>query len=953
MKNYDHKKIEKKWQKEWEKENLYLVKDKVKGKKNFYTLAEFSYPSGNLHVGHWYAFGVTDIFARFKRMQGFNVLYPMGFDAFGLPAENAAINLGADPKVWTYKQMGKMRLQLRSIGAMFDWSREVVTCDPGYYKWTQWMFGQFLKNDLVYRAITKVNWCPKDQTILANEQVVGGFCDRCGAEVEQRNEEQWMLRITKYADRLIDDLEKLDWPEEIKAAQKNWIGRSEGALIEFEVQDYKVSVFTTRPDTIFGATYIVLAPEHDLVLKLKDKITNWNEVEKYVLETKKRSELSRQQSKEKTGVELKGVMAVNPATKGEIPVWIADYVLANYGTGAIMAVPAHDERDFEFAKKYNLPIRQVIMLDNLDVKNPPRPEKENTTRNIIHAILRNPKDKTVLIECLKGEQWGENKPMQFIIGGIEEGEKEVDAAMREIREETGYLNFRFVEKVSFDVQSKFFAAHKDVNREVHVHTLVFDLLNLEKTEIIEDEYFKKDSQEIKWVPYDKVYSTLTLVDAQMAWKYFYEGGFAYGGNGIMINSGKFDGMDSEKAKKEIIKFVGGKEKTTFKLRDWGISRQRYWGTPIPIVYDPKGGAHLVPDKHLPWLLPKDVDHKPSGVAPLAKSKELLKRTEKIFGKGWRPEVETMDTFVDSSWYFYRYLDSKNNKKFVDKKHSDAWMPVDLYMGGAEHTTMHLLYSRFWIKAMYDLGLVKDEEAYKVRRNRGLILGPDGNKMSKSKGNVINPDEIVEKLGADTVRMYLCFMGPYGVTVNYPWDPNGVVGLRRFLERVWRFQNKIGKGSVTPLLHKAIKKMTEDMGEYKFNTSITQMMMVVNEWEKAEFILKSEYKILLQILSPFAPHITEELWQTVIKEVHPGAVLERSIHLSAWPKWDENLIKDEEIKIAIQVNGKVRAELMINIDEDEETIKERALQNENVLKFVSKDKIRKVIYVKNRLINIVL
>jgi leucyl-tRNA synthetase len=771
MREYDHKKIEKKWQTIWAKKGIYQVKDKVKGKKNFYTLVEFSYPSGNLHVGHWYAFSVPDIFARFKRMQGFNVLYPMGFDAFGLPAENAAINLGADPKVWTYKQMAKMRVQLKSIGAMFDWKREVVTCDPEYYKWTQWMFGQFLKNDLVYRATTKVNWCPKDQTILANEQVVDGLCDRCGAQVEQRNQEQWMLRITKYADRLIDDLEKLEWPEEIKTSQKNWIGKSEGAEIDFEItnQESRIKVFTTRPDTIFGATYLVLAPEHELLQKLKSQITNWSEVEKYILDTKKKSELSRQQSKEKTGVELKGVKAINPATKEEISVWVADYVLATYGTGAIMAVPADDARDKEFAEKFNLPII------------------ENYTK-------------------------------------------------------AGFEDF-------------------------------------------------------------------------------------------------------------------GKKITKFKLRDWGISRQRYWGTPIPIVYDPNGVAHLVPDKHLPWLLPKDVDHKPSGVAPLAKSKELLKRTEKIFGLGWKPEVETMDTFVDSSWYFYRYLDPKNKKKFADRKHCDAWMPLDLYMGGAEHTTMHLLYSRFWVKALYDLGLVKDEEAYKVRRNRGLILGPDGNKMSKSKGNVVDPDEIVKKLGADTVRMYLSFMGPYGVTVNYPWDPNGVVGIRRFLERVWKLQYKIGKGNNTPFLQKVIKKMTADMGEYKFHTAITQMMILLNEWEKAEYILKNEYKILLQILSPFAPHITEELWQTINgKKLAPSRAKSSgagSIHLSNWPKWDESLIKDEEIKIAVQVNGKVRTEMIIGAKDDEEMVKRMVLENEIVLKYVEDNSIKKVIYVKNRLVNVVL
>lgn len=935
MKEYDHKKIEKKWQKEWEKRKLYQVKDKEKGKKNFYTLVEFSYPSGNLHVGHWYAFSVPDIFARFKRMQGFNVLYPTGFDAFGLPAENAAINLGADPKVWTYKQMAKMRVQLKSMGAMFDWSREIVSCDPEYYKWTQWMFGQFLKNNLVYRAATKVNWCPKDQTILANEQVADGLCDRCGSQVEQRNQEQWMLRITKYADRLIDDLDKLEWPEEIKTAQRNWIGKSEGAEIEFKIsKGNSAKVFTTRPDTIFGATYLVLAPEHELVQKLKPQIKNWSEVEKYILNTKKKSELSRQQSKEKSGVELKGVKATNPATQEEIPIWIADYVLAGYGTGVIMAVPAHDERDFEFAKKYNLEIKYVIAIPEPEQMYPPKEGKPFVYRKAVECYVRNPKNNQFLFLEWKTTDW--KCP---ITGGIEENEDAIEAAKREIYEETGYKNLKFIQELGSPMRAEFYHKHKDENRRADFYGLYFELENEIKDPINGEEVAKHVPI---WVPREKVISFMNT--SPIPFQKIGLKNLSYSGNGIMINSGKFDGMDSKTAKKEITKFVKGKLTNTYRLRDWGISRQRYWGTPIPIVYDPSGVAHLVPDKHLPWLLPKDVDHKPSGVAPLAKSKELLKRTEKIFGKGWKPEVETMDTFVDSSWYFYRYLDPKNKKVFADKKRCDAWMPIDLYMGGAEHTTMHLLYSRFWVKAMYDLGLVKDAEAYKVRRNRGLILGPDGNKMSKSKGNVINPDEIVLKLGADTVRMYLSFMGPYGVTVNYPWDPNGVVGIRRFLERVWRFQSKIGKGKTTPLLQKVIKKMTEDIVEYKFHTAITQMMILINEWEKTEFILKSEYKILLQILSPFAPHIAEELWSILGEK--------KSINLSSWPQIDESMIEDEEIKIVVQINGKLRAEIMIKADSGEEEIKKQALSDEAVLKYTAGKEVKKVIYVKNRLINIV-
>lgn len=767
MENYDHKDIEKKWQKEWEEQGLYKTVDNEKDKENFFTLVEFSYPSGNLHVGHWYAFSVPDIYVRYKRMLGYNVLYPTGFDAFGLPAENAAIKTGADPKVLTYDQMNSMRNQLRSMGTSFDWSREVVTCDPEYYKWTQWMFNQFLKNDLVYRDVTKVNWCPKDQTVLANEQVVNGCCERCGTEVIQRNQEQWMLRITKYADRLIDDLDSLDWPEEIKSAQKNWIGRSEGAELAFKlkvesskVYKEEVKVFTTRADTIFGITYIALAPEHNLVKDIFINSENKTEIEKYISDTAKKSELDRQQSKEKTGVEIKGIKAINPANGEEIPIWITDYVLVGYGTGAVMGVPQHDERDNEFATKYNIPIIEKPLVDKL----------------------------------------------------------------------------------------------------------------------------------------------------------------------------------------EIVKKVGGKMLNTCRLRDWGISRQRYWGTPIPIVYDPEGKAHPIPDEHLPWILPTDVDHTPDGTAPLARSKELFARTEKIFGKGWRPEVETMDTFVDSSWYFYRYLDNKNKEAFASKEKIDKWMPVDLYMGGAEHTTMHLLYSRFWVKAMHDIGLVEEIEPYKVRRNRGLILGPDGNKMSKSKGNVINPDEIVEKLGADTVRMYLAFMGPYGVTINYPWDPNGVVGVRRFLERVWKLKNKIGTGKTNSILHKTIKKVTEDIKDFKFNTAISAMMILINDFEKRENISEEEYKNLLLLLSPFAPHITEELWSLFGQK--------DSIHRQPWPKYDEKLILDDTISIAIQVNGKVRAEMTVLATSTKEELEKMALDLPRIKEYTKNDEIKKIIVVLGKVVNIV-
>ncbi len=1092
MKKYDHTKIEKKWQKEWDKEKLYKVEDSVTGKENFYQLVEFTYPSGNLHVGHWYAFAVPDIFARYKRMQGFNVLYPMGFDAFGLPAENAAIKENADPKVWTYEKMNAMRIQLKSMGAIFDWDREIVSCDPQYYKWTQWMFNKFLEHDLVYRDITKVNWCPKDQTILANEQVVDGHCERCGAEVEQRNQEQWMLRITKYADRLIDDLDALNWPEEIKAAQKNWIGRSEGSEIEFhirqspsptlpkgkgEIPGYMTSndeiyetvqeravemrkaptkaeeilwdslrgnkigyhirrqhvidrfvvdfaclkenlvieidgdihdlqkekdeertnilknlgfrvirfkndeviknldgvinkilnelknpslgegqgwasseiikVFTTRADTLFGVTYIVLAPEHELVESLKSKVEseeNRKQIEKYISDTKKKSELDRKQQKEKTGVELKGVKAVNPANGEEVPIWVADYVLAGYGTGAIMAVPAHDERDFEFAKKYNLPIKRVVEQKFIATDSPMHSELEipATYRNAICAIIRNPKDDTYLCSV-----WKDIHCHGLITGGVEEDEDIVEGALREIYEETGYKNLKFIRNPDIAIHTFFYHRKKEVNRWARFQYLFFDLIDEVQDSIDENEFAIHD---VVWKSKDELNDFFSVVEGEFSLTLIENNGdYVYTGEGILGNSGRFNGMDSEEARTKITEAVGGKMVKTYRLRDWGISRQRYWGTPIPIVYDPQGKAHPVPDEHLPWILPDDVDHKPSGVAPLAKSKELFMRTEKIFGEGWKPEVETMDTFVDSSWYFYRYLDNKNSKTFADKKHRDAWMPIDLYMGGAEHTTMHLLYSRFWVKAMHDLEMVKEIESYKVRRNRGLILGPDGNKMSKSKGNVVNPDEIVERLGADTVRMYLAFMGPYGVTVNYPWDPNGVVGVRRFLERVWKLKDKLKENKegtsffIEKSTHLAIKNITEYMESYKFNTAVSQMMILLNYLEKQDVTIEI-YKTLLQLLSPFAPHMTEELWRDLGEK--------KSIHLTPWPTWDKDKIIDTVFKIVVQVNGKVRTQFEVESSMSEEDIKIKVLADQAIRSWTEGKEIKRVIYVKDRLVNIV-
>ncbi len=990
MRKYDHKKIEKKWQQKWAKTKLYKTADKIKGKRNFYLLTEFPYPSGNLHVGHWYAFSVPDILARMLRMQGKNVLYPIGFDAFGLPAENAAIKNKLNPRKWTYGNIAHMKKQIASMGASFDWSRQVITCDPAYYKWTQWQFLQFFKNKLAYRKETAVNWCPSCKTVLANEQVVDGRCERCKSEVAQKQMLQWNLKITDYADRLIDDLTDLDWPEQIKESQRNWIGRSEGAEIDFPLEmgdkkykyvilhgwkgdpdrprfqfwkkelesmgheviipalpntthpreeeqvqaalraakydentvlfghslgavvalkvleklerpiarlvlaggfvdrdfqdkkrpfdktftwkfdtksicskarsitilhdtnDYAISekqvqnlektlgvkaervagekphftgdkersvllwlrptirVFTTRADTLFGATYLVLSPEHPWMQRVMDPkhssiLQNAAEIAGYLDQAAKKTELERlANQKEKTGIKLQGVEAINPATNEKIPVFVADYVLAHYGTGAIMAVPAHDERDFEFAKKFNLSVRDVIST-----------------------------------------------------GKIETG--------------------------------------------------------------------------------------------------------TYTGEGKLINSGVYNGMDSKEARGAIPDAFGTK-KTTYKLRDWIVSRQRYWGVPIPIIHCPKCGEVAVPDKDLPVKLPEVKDYLPegSGKSPLAKVKKWVKVKCPNCKSVAERETDTLDTFVDSSWYYLAYCAPtmlKQNPASSKFQHPviQSWMPVNFYSGGAEHTTMHVLYSRFWQKALSDLKLAQDSEPYTRRMNRSLILGPDGQKMSKSRGNVVDPDEVVARLGADTVRMYLAFIGPYNEVSSYPWNPDGVVGVRRFLERVWRLHDRLRKSvKVTDLrsrsseknmermLHATIKKVGEDIQALKFNTAIAQMMSFLNEAEKSG-INKVQYETLLRLLAPFAPHITEELWTMLGHE--------KSIHMEKWPLCDSSKLVTDSITIAVQVNGKTRAQIEIPTAMNESDTKKQA--EHAAAKWLEGKKVQRVIYVPGRIVNLVI
>ncbi len=949
--------IEKKWQQVWNESGQHTVDDRDHSREKEYLLVEWPYPSGNLHIGHWYAFAVPDIYARFRQMQGKQVLFPMGFDAFGLPAENAAIKRGLNPKTWTYDNMAYMREQLASMGNMFAWDKTTSSTDESYYKWTQWMFTQFFNNGIAYRGKGVVNWCPGCNTVIANEQVLAdGTCERSGDVIEKREMPQWMLRITQYADRLTDDLAALDWPEHIKEAQRQWIGRSKGAEIDFTLQATnsnssptprtsdvlgQVTVFTTRPDTLFGATYLVLAPEHPLLQSntVRGETSNISDVDAYVAKAKQKDEQDRlDATKEKTGVKLEGVTATNPASGETIPVFVADYVLGGYGTGAIMAVPAHDERDFEFARKFDLPVKQVVTrFFTAEGEDAPRHGLETISRPAIDIIIEHPSDGTFLLQREKDG----DRDLVHLVGGGTDGEDELIAVERELIEETGFTNFEFVSKEPvFITKAIGFRHSKNKNQSGTSHFYHIKLKDLEQVPSEIDE----GKHTIEWVNKGDVAELITWSWHLRGWQAFL-GDVLVTERGVLINSAEFDGMDSEEAKEKITHKVGGRMTSTYRLRDWSIGRQRYWGVPIPIVYSPEGVAHIVPEEHLPWTLPEDVDFTPTGEPPLAKSEALKRRTEEIFGAGWTPEVETMDTFVDSSWYFLRYIDNANSTSLSSLEKQKDWMPIDIYFGGAEHTTMHLLYSRFWQKALFDLGLVTESEPYRRRINRGLILGPDGNKMSKSKGNVIDPDEQVKLVGADTVKMYLAFMGPYEGN-NYPWDMGGIAGVRRFLERAYGLGEHITNeesAEVTRQLHKTIIKVGGDIAEFKFNTAISAMMIFVNLAEKAG-LTKASYESFVRLLAPFAPHLTEEIWH--------GLGHDSSIHLETYPAGDASLARDTEVVIGVQVNGKLRGNITVAPDATENTALESARADQNITKYVSGGTVRKVIYIPGKILNII-
>jgi leucyl-tRNA synthetase len=866
-------------------------------------------------------------------MRGFQTLYPMGWDAFGLPAENYAIKTGVHPRISTAQNIANAKRQIQSWGLSFDWSREVNTTDPEYYKWTQWIFLRFFNAGLAYEATGLINWCPKDKTGLANEEVVDGRCERCGTLVEKRQMRQWYLKITAYAQKLIDGLKDLGWPEPVKVQQENWIGRSEGALIKFKVKDSpdSIEVFTTRPDTLFGATYMVLAPDHVLVTKITTNAQK-TAVEEYAKQATVKSEMVRTAvDTEKTGV-FTGAYAINPSTEGEIPIWVADYVLSNYGTGAIMAVPAHDQRDGEFAAKYGLPIKEVFIPALVDHKNAPQPGKKVVFRNSIMAVVRNPKDDTILILKWKKQPW-----TTFVMGGIEKGEDAVQAALREIREETGYKNLKFIQALGGQTRSEFFAAHKDENRISHTQTLHFELVDDEREEVSKDE---TELHEPVWLPAQTLTAdVMTHVESGILLERLNTGIMAYGGEGVLVNSDEYDSMSTQEARQHITADFGV-PKVQYKLRDWVFSRQRYWGEPIPLVHCPKCGVVPVPEESLPVLLPEVEKYEPTGTgeSPLAGIESWVNTNcPKCSGPAKR-ETNTMPQWAGSSWYFLRYSDPHNSQALASKEKLQYWQPVDVYFGGAEHTTLHLLYSRFWNQFLFDQGIVTSSEPYLRRIPHGVILGPDGERMSKSRGNVVNPDDVIEKFGADSLRMYEMFLGPHDAVIS--WNDHSIIGVKRFLDKVFAFQPDPTAPAATAL-HRLIRKIGEDVESFKFNTSIAAFMEFLNQNPKLN---QPDFESFLKLLSPFAPHITEEIWERL---GHAG-----SIHSESWPVFDADLLAESGVTIAVQVMGKLRGTVSVKAGATEKEVREIAESDPAIKAHLEGKEVIKVIFVPNRLINYV-
>lgn len=953
MKKYDHKKIEKKWQTDWEKKGIYHASNTSK-KKKYYSLIEFPYPSGDgLHVGHPRPYIGMDVISRKRRMEGYNVLYPIGWDAFGLPTENYAIKTGKDPRVVTKKNTDTFRQQIQSLGVSFDWSREINTTDPKYYKWTQWIFLQFLKKGLAYKAKMNINWCPKDKIGLANEEVINGACERCGTPVEKREKEQWMLGITKYAERLDRDLDTVDYLPKIKLAQRNWIGKSEGLIFSAKVKDTDIVIetFSAHFEACYADTFFAIAPDHPLLPKLLEGTKEKEAVLKKAGEViKKRLELG-EEYKDVDGI-FTGRYGVDPLGNGDLPIWVASFALKDYGTG-IVKCSAHDERDFIFAKKFNIKLKEVVEPLFVQDYEPGKYKKGEpiVPRDAIIAIVKHWKEDTYI--SLK---WKEVAWQTWLTGGIEKGQTAQSAAIAEIKEETGYLHPKFIRELGM-VHGLFYHVPKKENRLVHGHIVYLELQDGEKEKISESE---EQTHELQWLSLEQLKKSLTADTHKYALDKFLGQSKAYTGNGILTEPAEFKDREKDEARNDIadwlVKKGLAKRKTTFKLRDWVFSRQRYWGEPIPVIDCGKCGMVPVPERDLPVELPKVKNYQPtdSGESPLANiSKWVNVKCPKCKGPAKR-ETDTMPNWAGSSWYYLRYTDVKNKKAFADKKNLKYWLGsngVDWYNGGNEHTTLHLLYSRFWHKFLYDLKLVPTIEPYMKRTSHGMILGEGGVKMSKSLGNVINPNEIVKTYGADTLRVYEMFMGPFDQAVA--WSDEAIIGPRRFLEKVWNTGERVLKqknsvqanqnSPITKFLHKTIKKVTDDIETMNFNTAISSMMILATEMQKSEHVSKKDFKMFLQILAPFAPHITEELWKELGEK--------KSINLSPWPEWDTKLIKDDEVTIVVQVNGKVRGQFKAAADIQEMDAIQRAQELPEIKKWID-GKAKRFIFIPRKIVNIV-
>jgi leucyl-tRNA synthetase len=953
---YDHASIEKKWQKRWKEEGVYRTPDALSNDKKAYILDMFPYPSGQgLHVGHPKGYIATDIIARKKMMEGYDVLHPMGWDAFGLPAENYALKTKTHPKESTDANVARYKEQLSIIGLSYDWEREINTTDPAYYKWTQWAFLKMFERGLAYESDEPINWCPSCKTGLANEDLEGTACERCGTETEKKSMRQWVLRITDYADRLLEDLENLDWPESIKESQRNWIGKSVGTEIDFplETLDGKrlksLTVFTTRADTLFGCTYAVVAPEHKLLKNEKRNMKNAEEVATYVASARKKTDIERTaEGKEKTGVKIEGIEAINPANSKRIPVFVADYVLGDYGSGAVMAVPAHDERDFAFATKYNLPINDVVIPDIVDVKNPPREGKETVPRTAIHGIVHDPKTDKYL--CL---EWPKQNWTTFVTGGVDEGEDLSEAARREIIEETGYTNIEFVRSLGSAVRNQFFAAHKDENRLAFVHAMLFRLVDNTQEKVAEEE---RAQHTPTWLSWEEIKERENLACAEFPiWERRKDGRIPFVSDGWVVDGGEFSHMTSAEARTAITKWLEekgvGRKKTTYKLRDWVFSRQRYWGEPIPIVHCEKCGAVAIPESELPLTLPEVESYEPTdtGESPLASmSKWINTMCPKCGGKAKR-ETNTMPQWAGSSWYYLRFMDPHNDTALVDSEKEKYWSPVDIYVGGAEHATRHLIYARFWHKFLHDIGAVSESEPFSRLQHVGLIGGEDGRKMSKRFGNVINPDDIVNTYGADTLRVYEMFMGAFDQ--NTQWSTENIMGARRFVERVWKLAEKVSDEApelpkkTETLLHKTIQKVGEDIDAFGFNTAISALMILVNALEEESTLPKKTYLTFLSLAAPFIPHSAEEIHE------HLGE--EGSMVNTPWPSYDESKLADETLTIAVQVNGKLRGTFETHANTTQNELETKAKELPEIQKHIENKEVVKVITVPGKLVNIVI